>query len=606
MLPPASVPAVVRVVAPFPQLTARQWATLPKEAPSPPTPSRKGPNGREFDELPRAFKPHQPQIDEDTEVVQAISDNKGHWYLATTFGLILTDGKGWWQPIDHKDGMPQIRMTSVALAPNGDLWGGTRSGGVWRLREGKFRYFASRRWLPSDTVQRVWCDSQNRCWVETPLGYACIEEKTLTLAEKAAHFETITAKYHDRRGYISDCSYKVTGQPEKGVFPNASDNDGLWTAIYLGAECLRYAATKSEEAKAKAKKSLHALLELERLTGIPGFPARATLTDDELKAGVTGLDPKGTVNIAGDTTLIWFRSPIEKNVWVKGDTSSDEIDGHYFAWFLYSEHVANTEEKKRIAATCKRVTDHILNHNYTLIDHTGRPTRWGHWEPELMNDSPRWKEERGLNALEILSHLKVALHLTGEKRYEEAYEKLIKEHHYLLNTLNYRRNSPWWKLNHSDDELAYLAYYPLMLLEKDPARKQILAQSIAKTWEPSLTEQTIKAEASPFYNFSYGALTGNPCDAESALVTLQDWPLDQTDWKIANSTRMDVTLRLPPGGGRNRMETDRVLSPAERRVTRWNACYWEADSGGEGRGADDPGAWLLGYWLGVYHGFLAQ
>jgi hypothetical protein len=47
-----------------------------------------------------------------------------------------------------------------------------------------------------------------------------------------------------------------------------------------------------------------------------------------------------------------------------------------------------------------------------------------------------------------------------------------------------------------------------------------------------------------------------------------------------------------------------VLSPAERRVSRWNACYWEADSGGDGKGADDPGAWLLGYWLGVYHGYL--
>jgi len=597
MLPPAPAPALVRAATTFPQLRATSYTTLPTEAPAPPKIERAQ------TELPTRFKPHQPQIDEDTQVVQALSDGKGHWYLATTFGLVLTDGKGWWQPIDHKDGMPQIRMTSVALAPNGDVWGGTIHG-VWRLREGKFRYFASRRWLPSDAVKRVWCDSKNRCWVETESGYACIEETPLTLAEKAAHFEQVTAKYHDRRGYIADCGYKVAGQPEKGIIPSSSDNDGLWTAMYLGAECLRYAATKSDEAKAKAQKSLHALLELERLTGISGFPARSVVTDEELAAGVTGVDKEETVRVEGEKTPIWFRSPIEKNVWCKGDTSSDEIDGHYFAWFLYAEHVADPAEKKRIAAVCKRVTDHILDHNYTLVGHHGKPTRWGYWGPEWMNDSPYWKEERGLNALEILSHLKVAAHLTGEKRYEQAYEKLIKDHHYLLNTLNYRRNNPWWKLNHSDDELAYLAYYPLMLLEKDPARKQILSQSIAKTWEPSLTEQTIKAEASPFYNYSYGALTGNPCDPDSALLTLQDWPLDQTDWKMVNSNRMDVTLRLPPGGGRNRMETDRVLSPAERRVSRWNACYWEADNNGNGMGADDPGAWLLGYWLGVYHGYI--
>lgn len=593
--------AIVAPAATYGQFLSRQFDTLPADAPQ--APPLDGGRGAVQIELPTQFKPHQPQIDEDTEVVQTISDGKGHWYLATTFGVILTNGKDWWQPIDHKDGMPQIRMTSVALAPNGDLWGGTGRG-VWRLRAGKFRYFASRRWLPSDSVKRVWCDTKNRCWVETDKGFACLEEKPMTLAEKATHFEDITAKYHNRRGYISNCSYKVAGKPELGTFHEASDNDGLWTAVYLGAECLRYGATRDPAAKALAQKSLHALLELERLTGIKGFPARATVTDDELKAGVTGLDPKGTVNAPGETALIWFRSPVEKNVWVKGDTSSDEIDGHYFAWYLYSEHVADAAEKKRIAATCKRVTDHILDHGYTLCDHTTRPTRWGHWEPALMNDSPRWKEERGLNSLEILSHLKVAYHLTGEKRYNDAYEDLIQNHHYLLNVLNYRRNNPWWKLNHSDDELAYLAYYPLMLLERDPARRQILTQSLAKTWEPSLTEQTIKAEASPFYNFSYGALTGNPCDVESALVTLQDWPLEQTEWAMVNSTRMDVTLRIAPGGGRNRMETDRVLSPAERRVSRWNACYWEADNGGNGTGADDPGAWLLGYWLGVYHGYL--
>ena len=594
------VPAAIVAQTPvYAQLASRQFETLPADAPPAPAVD----SGSKL-ALPTQLKPHQPQIDEDTKIVQVIADGKGTFYLATTFGLILTDGKDWWHPIDYRDGMPQIQMTGVARAKNGDIWGGTQNG-VWRLRDGKFRYFASRRWLPSDAVKRVWCDDKDRCWVETDKGFACLEEKPMTLAYKAAHYEEIAAKYHNRRGYLSNCSYKVAGKPELGTFHEASDNDGLWTSVYLGAECLRYGATKDPKAKALAKKSLNALLELERLTGIPGFPARATVTDDELKAGVTGMSLNDKVPApGGGETPIWFRSPVEKNVWMKGDTSSDEIAGHYFAWFLYDRHVADPEEKKRIAATCKRVTDYILDHGYTLPDHTTLATRWGHWEPSLMNDSPYWKQERGLNSLEILSHLKVAYALTGEKRYEQAYEDLINKHHYLLNILTYRRNTPWWRLNHSDDELAYLAYYPLMLLEKDPARKLILSQSLARTWEPSLTEQTIKAEASPFYNFMYGALTGSPCDVESAQLTLQDWPLDQTEWKMSNSVRLDVALRVAPGGGRNRTETDRVLSPAERGVTRWNACYWEADTIGEGRGADDPGAWLIGYWLGVYHGYL--
>ncbi len=57
--------------------------------------------------------------------------------------------------------------------------------------------------------------------------------------------------------------------------PVMSDNDGLWTAIYVAAECFRYGATGSSAALANARSSLRALLRLESVTGISGFPARA-------------------------------------------------------------------------------------------------------------------------------------------------------------------------------------------------------------------------------------------------------------------------------------------------------------------------------------------
>jgi len=78
---------------------------------------------------------------------------------------------------------------------------------------------------------------------------------------------------------------------------------------------------------------------------------------------------------------------------------------------------------------CKRVTDHILDHNYSLIDTDGKPTTWAVWSPERLNDDPRYWEEHGVNALEILSHLKVAMHIVGSPRYEKAYRDLIEKHH---------------------------------------------------------------------------------------------------------------------------------------------------------------------------------
>ncbi|MFM7322373.1 MAG: hypothetical protein ACKO5K_12735, partial [Armatimonadota bacterium] len=307
-LPPAARPAT------FLQLIARRDLTAPKPPANvslPKTPT-----------LPTRFKPHQPQVGADTVVRQAIPDGAGGWWLATNLGAFYTDGDQWWQPLDQRDGMPRVDLNALHLAPNGDLWGATGDG-AWRMRDGSFRYFRGTRWLPGNRVSRIWSGNDGKVWLETDRGVGCIEERAVTLREKAARFEQITAARHDRRGYISGSTLKVPGQPEKGAVNEASDNDGLWTALHVAAESFRWAATKDPKAKATADKSLDALLELERLTGIPGYPARAVLTDEEIKAGTTGFDPNETVRTAGDQEKIWFRSPVDPAVWCKGDTSSD-------------------------------------------------------------------------------------------------------------------------------------------------------------------------------------------------------------------------------------------------------------------------------------------
>lgn len=555
-------------------------------------------------DLPLTFKPHQPQVHADTQLKQLTSDGVGYIWAATSHGLLATDGDNLWQIINQQDGMPYIEMNCVYLAPNGDIWGGTDEG-AWRLRDGIFRYFWGKRYMPGNKVSRIWGDATGRIWLLTDGGTGCIAEKAMTLKEKAAHFEEITTTRHDRRGFIGGSALKVPGEPEKGVILDASDNDGLWTAMYVGAESLRYAATKDPKAKERAKRGMDALLELERLTGIPGYPARSYVTDEELKAGVLGFDANETVRVPGEDTKIWFRSPVEKNIWCKGDTSSDEIDGHYFAWLLYYDHVADAEEKKRVAATVRRVTDYIIKNDYTLIGHGGKKTRWGVWHPKYINEDPRWYEERGLNSIELLTFLKVAAHICQEKKYEDAYNDLIVNHHYLLNTLLYRKNAPWYGINHSDDELAYVCYYPLLLLEKDPARRRVLVRSIAQTWEDHPELQTIRSEKSPLYNFMYGGVTGNPCAPDDAIQALHEWPWDLTNHTVRNSHRHDITLRSNPLE-RNQNQADRVLPLSERRVMRWNGDPFRPDNGGDSRSEEDGTAFLLPYWLGVYHGYIGK
>ena len=555
---------------------------------------------------PRQLEPGQPPVKAGARMVAVAADAVGHVWVATDRGLYITDGEQWWQSLDRRDGVPYESMTCLNLSPNGDVWGGTNEG-AWRLRDGQFRYFWGLRWLPDNGVRAIWSDAKGRAWLDTDKGVACIEEKPMTLPEKAAHFDQITQERHNRGGFICEINLTVPGDPSKGYKFDVSDNDGLWTAMYIGAMSLRYGATKDPLASQHARNSMNALLDLERRTGLPGFPARAIATDDEIKKGVNGVNFEARVHAPGEVAKAWFRSKTDPNLWCKGDTSSDELDGHYFAWYLYHLLVADAAEKKEIAAVVRRVTDHIMANGYTLVDHTGRKTRWGIWAPELINHHSFYYHLRPLNSIEILAYLKVAAHITGDARYAHAFDELVEKHHYLLNSLMVRRSvrDQWPDINHSDDELLYLVYYPLLSLEKDPSRRRLLTQSIARTWEEGEpNEQPIRREHSPLYNFIYGATTGRRCDVEEATQTLQDWPWELFDWATSGKQRTDVQVLTASGRHRNRTQLNRVLPASERSQGRWNSSPWAADSGGHGRVEYDGVAWSLAYWMGVYHGFL--
>ncbi len=361
----------------------------------------------------------------------------------------------------------------------------------------------------------------------------------------------------------------------------------------MAAEAFRYAVTGSEEARALAKKSHEALLDLTRLSGYPGCPARAIINRGE---EVDGFDPTETVRIPEEDDLIWYESPTHPGVICKGDCSSDELDGHYLAWYLYHELVADEAEKAQLRQVVAAVTDNLLQHDYTLVGHTGRKTRWGVFGPQFLNDDPFWNEERGLNSTELLCYLKVASHIVPSAKYQVAYDELIREHHYLLNSLTYRRQYPWYGINHSDDELAYCVYFPLLSLEEDPIRRSVLLATLQQTW------QGIRPERSPFYNFFYGALSGAPCDVEESVQTLEEWPWELVQWDMRNSHRDDVEFRTAPGTPRRQLT--RVLAMNERRVWRWNGNPWMPDGGDGGRSEEDAAAWLLPYWMGRYYGYI--
>ena len=102
----------------------------------------------------------------------------------------------------------------------------------------------------------------------------------------------------------------------------------------------------------------------------------------------------------------WRLSKDGKWKW-KGDTSSDELDGHLFGYYCYYNFVSDDQEKERIANHYGKIIDHLMRNNYNLVDGDGMPTKWGIWSPKMLNDDPEWAPEKALNSLDSGQVLKI-------------------------------------------------------------------------------------------------------------------------------------------------------------------------------------------------------
>jgi hypothetical protein len=477
-----------------------------------------------------------------------------------------------------------------SISPDGTIWLGSRQGVVC-LRRGKWEYWAGPRYLPSDEVLATAEDGHWGAWVTTAAGVTHLGRRELTLQEKADLFEEQVRARHVREGFVTGCRLGAPGDLEHSTH-DASDNDGLWTALYVAAESFRYAVTGSQEARSFAWESAQALLDLERRTPIRGFPARAIVRVGEDVIKSHGEWHLTETYIAPGTSE---PGPSPDGPWEwKGDTSSDELDGHYFGLSIFYDLVADDAQKQEIREVIERITDHLIDHGFLLIDLDGKPTRWGVFSPHFLNGS--WEAERGLNSLSILSHLTTAHHICGHERYLAAARELVEQHHYALNTLN-QKIMPPGDVNHSDDELAFVCYYPLLRYAADSEARRLYEWSFERSWRFE------RPERNPLWNLMYGALTGNPCDAEAAVQTLAEIPLDMVHWPVRTSHRSDIVC-APQTGRFGEVECVDPLPADERPVGKWNSNPYRLDGGGDGCHEEDATHYLLPYWLGRYHGLI--
>lgn len=495
-------------------------------------------------------------------------------WVGSANGIAAWHPGGSWDPL-RRTPIPEVACLTATA--DGALWAGTPRG-LERWQRGAWRYFAGRRWLPDDRVVALAPASAHAVWVATAAGLGKVEFVEMTLADKARYFEARVEARHVRHGLVGGCALAAPGDLAHWA-PQDHDNDGLWTGIYLAAEAFRFAATRDPEARAHADRAFAAMRRLEEITGIPGFPARSFIERKSERHG------------GGE----WHPTPDGAWEW-KGDTSSDEIVGHLFAYAVYYDLAADDARRAEVRTLVGRIMTHIVDHGFNLVDLDGKRTTWGVWSPEFFATPTGWFA-RGLQALEILSHLRVAIHVTGDPKFEAAYRALVRKG-YARMVIDQKINLPG-AINHSDDELAFLSYYPLFLYEDDPELRRLYLESLYRAWRIE------RPEKNPLWNFIFAAATRGEEDFDlpGALETLRDIPMDLTEWEVKNSVRADLAYDLFKDRKGNPQLT-RPLPAGERAVSKWNGNPYRMDEGGGGTGEDDGSYFLLPYWMGRHHGWI--
>ncbi|WP_367915769.1 hypothetical protein [Leadbetterella sp. DM7] len=490
--------------------------------------------------------------------------------------------------------VPVTEITAVKVI--GDkAWFGTPQGAFSVQSDGTINYYYGERWLPSNDVTRIEKGPENSVLILTGKGLGQIHFKPMTLAEKADFFDRQVRSRHIRNGFNATLTGMEKGDPATGYLSD-SDNDGLWTSMYLAGEAFRYSVTGSQQALENCRESLDAMERLYSINPVPGFPARS-------------FERSGYIRVLADPNR-WQNAADPEWSW-KSTTSSDEAIGHMFVFGVLAELVNDPGIRGKAILLMDTLMSHILKNDLYLVDYDGKPTLWGKWNPSYVNGFPENVGDRKLNSSNITAMLQTAYHFTGKEKYRAKALELLYRHGYLDNLMRPMKTigvtpeggdsyaqmlSEAW--NHSDDEMYFLGYWGLFRYALNDTLKAAYRESILDHWEAE------RPEKDGLWNF-FAALTGSrQFDLENAIWYLQEHPLDLIQWEVRNSHRKDIE-KIPDNFRRQTLKT--VLPPDERPVQRHNANMFILEKE-KGNGVSELSAgdiWLLPYWMGRYLGVIS-
>ncbi|MCX6219655.1 MAG: hypothetical protein NTZ69_01550 [Bacteroidia bacterium] len=523
-----------------------------------------------------------------------LTSDKKSLFIGTGNGYLKFDPASLKQIREIVQRVPSTNITALKEV-NGQMWFGSTEGAFQLRSDGKYNFYNGERWLPGNLVVDFAKGEGNTVLILTDKGLTKMEYKNWTLADKAEYYEKQVRLRHIRNGFNSSFDSMEKGNLASGRLSD-SDNDGLWTSMYLAGEVFRYAVTKSEDALQNCRESLDAMERLYSINGLKGFPSRSF----ERSGWMKHLSDPDRWKNAADPEWDW-----------KATTSSDEAIGHIFALAAMAELTGDPDLTKRSVHLIDILMTHIVEHYMYLIDFDGKPTLWGKWNPVYVNARPKNVGDRKINSSNIIAMLQTGYHFTHKEIFKQKAFDLMNNYGYYENLMQKMANigkadpgadqlskelSEDW--NHSDDEMYFVGYWGLYRYAFNDTLKSNFKASIIDHW------QIERPEKEGAWNI-FTALTGTAnFDLNEAAWWLKKYPMDMIEWVIINSNRKDIDKIA--SNFRNQT-TKEVLPPQERPIQRHNGNMFSLDrTYGNGTSESSAGdIWLLPYWMGRYLGVIS-
>ncbi len=501
----------------------------------------------------------------------------------------------------------------------------------------------------------------------------------VTLKDKAAYYDWIVPALHQvpaesqgheeySRVFRIQCNADVPStivsddQLPSCTF-SLSENNGLWTSLYVASQAFRYAATGDDLALKQLKRTLNGTYQMLLITGQnglytrdfrdPALPEQFCIEEEEPYASAADDNEKYARYIPPDDSMVGnsFVKIDENGCFMDWDTSAnngqggwqkhsdhctdtrfsgfcwqrnvskDEYAGHMFAAGIVAK-IVDDPDVRRIALDILRKVGHFLvDNDFWITDFDGRPTRYGSAHAMSLDEMP------GSNAIMALAWIKEAAVATGDEELLNIYNDCLLQLSGELKCIDqpfeipqdYREYLDSMGLslgcnsNYDTISIAELNYFNLIWFEEDSdLRNEYRTVFRGNTKGPDSEGRDLWEEENPFRNMMLvSRMEPEGYDQqevktliEDAICTLKQFPTDNIRRAKDASTYTHWC------------DSERHGSLAEHPIPVNERCSsvfeWWGDPNQREVCAEDlksanpPAGFLLPYWMGRYFGYISE